>query len=140
MHLAEILIQSDLHLFRLCSVFKVYILYYMCSLNIKLSSIFPLILYLFIFQTRNNCFLYLHLLLEVVVYGEFSYEVFGFCLDMGTSSISLCIPYVLLAVKSYLFYMCCSRDPGSQMNNCPISIKNKSNICTFNLSFLLKAH
>uniref|UniRef100_A0A8C1XPM6 Palmitoyltransferase n=1 Tax=Cyprinus carpio TaxID=7962 RepID=A0A8C1XPM6_CYPCA len=29
----------------------------------------------------------------LVVYGEFSYEVFGFCLDMGTSSISLCIPY-----------------------------------------------
>lgn len=137
MHLAEIFIQSDLHLFRLCSVFKVYILYYMCFLNIKLSSIFPLILCLFIFQIRNNFFLYLHLLLEVVVYGEFSYEVFGFCLDMGTSSISLCIPYVLLAVKSYLFYLCCSRDPGSQINNCPISIKNKSDICTFNLSFLL---
>ncbi len=94
-----------------------------CSRNIKLSSIFPLILCLFIFQIRNNFFRYLHLLLEVVVYGEFSYEVFGFSLDMGASSISLCIPYVLLAVKSFLFYLCCSRDPGSQMNNCPISIK-----------------
>uniref|UniRef100_A0A8C1T7X2 Palmitoyltransferase n=1 Tax=Cyprinus carpio TaxID=7962 RepID=A0A8C1T7X2_CYPCA len=66
-----------------------------------------------LFHQRNNLFLVLHLLLEVVVYGEFSYEVFGFCLDMGTSLISLCIPYVLLAVKSYLFYMCCSRDPGT---------------------------
>ncbi|CAM4709282.1 unnamed protein product [Leuciscus chuanchicus] len=66
-----------------------------------------------LFHQRNNIFLYLHLLLEVVVYGEFSYEVFGFCLDMGTSSISLCIPYVLLALKSYLFYLCCSRDPGT---------------------------
>ncbi|KAI2658539.1 Palmitoyltransferase ZDHHC4 [Labeo rohita] len=51
--------------------------------------------------------------IKVVVYGEFSYEVFGFCLDMGISLISLCIPYVLLAVKSYLFYLCCSRDPGT---------------------------
>ncbi|XP_077057219.1 palmitoyltransferase ZDHHC4 [Siphateles boraxobius] len=66
-----------------------------------------------LFHQRNNFFLYLHLLLEVIVYGEFSYEVFGFCFDMGTSSISLCIPYVLLALKSYLFYLCCSRDPGT---------------------------
>lgn len=98
------------------------------SLIIKLSSIFPLILCLFIFHIRNNLFLFLHLLLEVVVYGEFSYEVFGFCSDMGTSSISLCVPYVLLAVKSYLFYLCCSRDPGKQMNNCLISIENKLGI------------
>lgn len=66
-----------------------------------------------LFHQRNNFFLYLHLLLEVVVYGEFTYEVFGFCLDMGSSSLSLCVPYILLALKSCLFYLCCSRDPGT---------------------------
>ncbi|XP_030631485.1 palmitoyltransferase ZDHHC4 [Chanos chanos] len=66
-----------------------------------------------LFHQRNKLFLYLHLLLEVAVYGEFSYEVFGFCMEMDTSLISLSIPYVLLALKSYLFYLCCSRDPGT---------------------------
>ncbi|TRY83994.1 hypothetical protein DNTS_009942 [Danionella cerebrum] len=66
-----------------------------------------------LFHQRSSFFLYIHILLEVVVYGEFSYEVFGFCLDMGTSSASLCVPYILLGLKSYLFYMCCSRDPGT---------------------------
>jgi len=107
---------------------------YVCSLNIPWHPISNYFLHI-----RNNFFLYLHLLLEVVVYGEFSYEVFGFCLDMGTSSISLCIPYVLLALKSYLFYLCCSRDPGKQIKTCLIFMnKKKSN--PFSLTFLLKAH
>ncbi|XP_056627235.1 palmitoyltransferase ZDHHC4 [Triplophysa dalaica] len=66
-----------------------------------------------LFHQRNNFFLYMHLLLEIAVYTEFSYEIFGFCLDMGTSLISLCVPYILLALKSYVFYLCCSRDPGT---------------------------
>lgn len=95
MHLADTLIRT-----KQLTVYSDYAMYssytfdhFMCSLIIKMSSIFPLIQCLFIFHIRNNLFLFLHLLLEVVVYGEFSYEVFGFCLDMGTSSISLCIPY-----------------------------------------------
>jgi len=94
---------------------------YVCSLNIPWHPISNYFLHI-----RNNFFLYLHLLLEVVVYGEFSYEVFGFCLDMGTSSISLCIPYILLALKSYLFYLCCSRDPGKQIRPCLIFMNKKN--------------
>uniref|UniRef100_A0A0E9XD70 Palmitoyltransferase n=1 Tax=Anguilla anguilla TaxID=7936 RepID=A0A0E9XD70_ANGAN len=66
-----------------------------------------------LFHQRNRLFVYLHLFLEGVVYAEFSYEVFGYCREMNTSLASLCVPYVLLAVQSYFFYQCCSRDPGT---------------------------
>ncbi|KAJ8246051.1 hypothetical protein GJAV_G00263110 [Gymnothorax javanicus] len=66
-----------------------------------------------LFHQRNRLFLYLHLLLEGVVYAEFSFEVFGYCREMDTTLASLCVPYVLLAVESFFFYLCCSRDPGT---------------------------
>ncbi|KAJ8283989.1 hypothetical protein COCON_G00028390 [Conger conger] len=66
-----------------------------------------------LFHQRNRLFLYLNLFLEGAVYAEFSYEVFGFCREMDTTLASLCVPYVLLAVQSYFFYQCCSRDPGT---------------------------
>ena len=57
-------------------------------------------------------FIYLHLLLEGAAYTEFSYEVFGYCRDMGTTLTSLAAPYVFLVVKSIFFYLCIRRDPG----------------------------
>lgn len=57
-------------------------------------------------------FIYLHVLLEVAVYAEFSYEVFGFCRDMDTTLTSLSVPYILLLIKSVFFYLCIKRDPG----------------------------
>lgn len=61
---------------------------------------------------RNNMFICLHVLLEVAVYGEFTYEVFGFCREMDTGLVSLCVPYVLWALKTFFFYLCITRDPG----------------------------
>lgn len=61
---------------------------------------------------RNNMFIYLHILLEVAVYAEFTYEVFGFCKEMDTTLTSLSVPYILLAIKSVFFYLCIKRDPG----------------------------
>lgn len=58
-------------------------------------------------------FIYLHLLLELLAYGEFSYEVFGYCREMDTSLASLSVPYILLAVKTCLFCFCITTDPGT---------------------------
>lgn len=66
-----------------------------------------------LFHQRNNMFIYLHLLLEGAVYVEFSYEVFGFCREMDTTLTSLSVPYVLLAFKTWFFYLCINRDPGT---------------------------
>ncbi|KAG7491831.1 hypothetical protein MATL_G00008310 [Megalops atlanticus] len=66
-----------------------------------------------LFHQRNKLFLYLHMFLEGIVYAEFTYEVFGYCREMETSLSSLSVPYVLLAVESYFFYQCCSKDPGT---------------------------
>ena len=57
-------------------------------------------------------FIYVHILLEGAVYGEFSYEVFGFCREMDTTLTSLSVPYILLAFKTFLFFLCIKTDPG----------------------------
>ncbi len=64
------------------------------------------------FYFRSNMFIYLHILLEAAVYAEFSYEVFGYCREMDTTLTSLSVPYILLAIKSFFFYLCIKRDPG----------------------------
>ncbi|XP_056152936.1 palmitoyltransferase ZDHHC4 isoform X1 [Lampris incognitus] len=66
-----------------------------------------------LFHQRNTMFIYLHLLLEGAVYAEFTCEVVGYCREMDTTLTSLSVPYVLLAVKSFLFYLCITTDPGS---------------------------
>jgi len=64
-------------------------------------------------NSRSRAFIFLHLLLELLVFGEFSYEVFGFCREMDTTLGSLAVPYVLLALKTRLFYLCITSDPGN---------------------------
>ncbi|CAL9698835.1 unnamed protein product [Knipowitschia caucasica] len=66
-----------------------------------------------LFHQRSNMFIYIHILLEVVVYAEFTYEVFGYCQDMDTTLLSLSVPYILLAVKTLFFFLCIKRDPGT---------------------------
>ncbi|XP_056152937.1 palmitoyltransferase ZDHHC4 isoform X2 [Lampris incognitus] len=70
-----------------------------------------------LFHQRNTMFIYLHLLLEGAVYAEFTCEVVGYCREMDTTLTSLSVPYVLLAVKSFLFYLCITTDPGT-CNRC----------------------
>lgn len=76
------------------------------------STKFTKFILLFACICRNNMFIYLHILLEVAVYAEFTYEVFGFCREMDTTLISLSVPYMLLLIKSVFFYLCIKRDPG----------------------------
>lgn len=66
-----------------------------------------------LFHQRSNAFIYLHILLEGAVYAEFTYEVFGFCREMDTTLISLSVPYILLAIKTFFFYLCIKTDPGT---------------------------
>ncbi|XP_034426956.1 probable palmitoyltransferase ZDHHC4 [Hippoglossus hippoglossus] len=66
-----------------------------------------------LFHQRSNMFIYLHILLECAVYTEFTYEVLGFCREMDTTLTSLSVPYILLAVKTFFFYLCIRRDPGT---------------------------
>ncbi|XP_062915620.1 palmitoyltransferase ZDHHC4 [Mobula hypostoma] len=61
---------------------------------------------------RNSFFLALHLLLEVAVYGEYSWEVFPYALELGFTLSNLLLPYILLFGKMYFFYLCCISDPG----------------------------
>lgn len=58
-------------------------------------------------------FIILHILLEGAVFAEFTYEVFGFCVEMGISLISLYVPYILLLVKTFFFYLCINKEPGT---------------------------
>ncbi|XP_072229170.1 palmitoyltransferase ZDHHC4-like [Leuresthes tenuis] len=70
-----------------------------------------------LFHQRNNVFIYLHILLEGAVFAEFSYEVFGFCREMDTTLTSLSVPYVLLVIKTFFFYLCIKTDPGTVTKN-----------------------
>lgn len=73
---------------------------------------------IFTLHYRNNLFIYMHLLLEGAVYTEYSYEVYGYCKEMDTTLANLCVPYVLLVLHLFLFYLCCTRDPGEQDGTC----------------------
>ncbi|XP_029933684.1 palmitoyltransferase ZDHHC4 [Myripristis murdjan] len=66
-----------------------------------------------LFHQRSSMFICLHVLLEAAVYAEFTYEVFGYCREMDTTLSSLAVPYVLLAIKTFFFYLCIKRDPGT---------------------------
>nr|XP_061807337.1 palmitoyltransferase ZDHHC4-like [Nerophis lumbriciformis] len=66
-----------------------------------------------LFHKRNNVLIYLQFLLVGAVYAEFTYEVLGFCKEMGSSLTSLSVPYVLLAFETLFFYLCVKRDPGT---------------------------
>ncbi|XP_078414624.1 palmitoyltransferase ZDHHC4 isoform X1 [Cetorhinus maximus] len=61
---------------------------------------------------RSSFFLVLHLVLEVAVYGEYSWEVFPYSLELGFRRSILLLPYILVLGKMYFFYQCCTKDPG----------------------------
>ncbi|KAG2455887.1 ZDHC4 palmitoyltransferase, partial [Polypterus senegalus] len=63
-------------------------------------------------DNRNRLFVALHFMLEAAVYGEFTFEVFGYCREMGFGINGLLWPYWLFAVKTYFFYRCSTKDPG----------------------------
>ncbi|XP_039205670.1 palmitoyltransferase ZDHHC4 isoform X2 [Crotalus tigris] len=65
-----------------------------------------------LFHTRNSFFVVLHLILEGLVYGEYTWEVFGYCQELQFSSLLLLLPYLLLAVNAAFFILCSRSNPG----------------------------
>eukprot|EP00079_Xenopus_tropicalis_P008905 XP_002932482.1 PREDICTED: probable palmitoyltransferase ZDHHC4 [Xenopus tropicalis] len=64
------------------------------------------------FQTRNGAFVILHLILDILVFAEYSWEVLGYCLELEISRPFIFLPYICISVNLYFFYRCCAADPG----------------------------
>uniref|UniRef100_A0A8C5S3H7 Palmitoyltransferase n=1 Tax=Laticauda laticaudata TaxID=8630 RepID=A0A8C5S3H7_LATLA len=61
---------------------------------------------------RNSFFVVLHLILEGLVYGEYTWEVFSYCQELQFSRLILFLPYLLLAVNAAFFILCSRSNPG----------------------------
>lgn len=57
-------------------------------------------------------FIVLHLLLQGLVYAEYTCEVFGYCRELEFSLPYLLLPYVLLSVNLVFFTLTCAANPG----------------------------
>ncbi|XP_077685492.1 palmitoyltransferase ZDHHC4 [Eretmochelys imbricata] len=66
-----------------------------------------------LFHTRSCLFVVLHLALQVAVYGEYTWEVFGYCQQLEFSIHYLLLPYLLLAVNMGFFILCSVTNPGT---------------------------
>lgn len=64
---------------------------------------------------RNSFFVVLHLILEGLVYGEYTWEVFGYCQELQFSRLVLLLPYPLLAVNAAFFILCSKSNPGEAL-------------------------
>ncbi|KAM6155825.1 palmitoyltransferase ZDHHC4 [Rhynchocyon petersi] len=67
----------------------------------------------FLFHTRNYFFIVLHLTLQGLVYAEYTWEIFGYCRELGFSLHCLLLPYLLLLVNLVFFTLSCVTDPGT---------------------------
>ncbi|XP_077130639.1 palmitoyltransferase ZDHHC4 isoform X2 [Ranitomeya variabilis] len=64
------------------------------------------------FHTRSGAFVLLHLILDVLVFAEYTWEVVDYSLEMEINWILVFLPYVLITGNLYFYYKCCSSDPG----------------------------
>nr|XP_045243832.1 palmitoyltransferase ZDHHC4 isoform X2 [Macaca fascicularis] len=66
----------------------------------------------YLFHTRNHTFIVLHLVLQAMVYTEYTWEVFGYCQELEFSLYYLLLPYLLLVVNLFSFTLTCVTNPG----------------------------
>ncbi|XP_069503453.1 palmitoyltransferase ZDHHC4 isoform X2 [Ambystoma mexicanum] len=66
-----------------------------------------------VLYTRSPFFVVLHVVLEAAVYGEYTWEIYGYCSELEFSRHHLLLPYALGAVNLGLFWLCCTTDPGT---------------------------
>lgn len=66
----------------------------------------------YLFHTRNHTFIVLHLVLQGMVYTEYTWEVFGYCQELEFSLYYLLLPYLLLVVNLFSFTLTCVTNPG----------------------------
>uniref|UniRef100_A0A803TRR3 Palmitoyltransferase n=1 Tax=Anolis carolinensis TaxID=28377 RepID=A0A803TRR3_ANOCA len=62
---------------------------------------------------HSRLFMALHLVLEALVFAEFTWEVFGYCKKLEFGTPSLLLPYLLLIVNMVFFILCSRSDPGA---------------------------
>ncbi|XP_029804874.1 probable palmitoyltransferase ZDHHC4 isoform X2 [Suricata suricatta] len=67
----------------------------------------------YLFHTRNHTFIILHLLLQGMIYAEYTWEIFGYCLELGFSLRYLLLPYLLLVINLVFFMLSCVSNPGT---------------------------
>ncbi|XP_066199425.1 palmitoyltransferase ZDHHC4 isoform X1 [Saccopteryx leptura] len=67
----------------------------------------------YLFHTRNYAFVILHLILQGLVYTEYTCEIFGYCQELDFSMCYLLLPYLLLIVNLVFFTLSCVTDPGT---------------------------
>ncbi|XP_070316553.1 palmitoyltransferase ZDHHC4 isoform X2 [Odocoileus virginianus] len=67
----------------------------------------------YLFHTRNNTFVILHLILQGMVYTEYTWEIFGLCQQLEFSLYYLFLPYLLLIVNLVFFALTCVTNPGT---------------------------
>ncbi|XP_052491774.1 palmitoyltransferase ZDHHC4 isoform X3 [Budorcas taxicolor] len=67
----------------------------------------------YLFHTRNYTFVILHLILQGMVYTEYTWEIFGLCQQLEFSLYYLFLPYLLLIVNLVFFTLSCVTDPGT---------------------------
>ncbi|XP_037596329.1 palmitoyltransferase ZDHHC4 [Cebus imitator] len=66
----------------------------------------------YLFHTRNHTFIVLHLVLQGMVYTEYTWEVFGYCQELEFSLYYLLLPYLLLIINVFSFTLTCVTNPG----------------------------
>ncbi|XP_004380881.1 palmitoyltransferase ZDHHC4 [Trichechus manatus latirostris] len=67
----------------------------------------------YLFHTRNHTFIILHLVLQGMVYTEYTWEVLGYCQELEFSLYYLLLPYLLLFVNLFFFTLSCVTNPGT---------------------------
>lgn len=67
------------------------------------------------FCCRSHLFTVLHIVLEVAVYAEYTWEVFPYCWELEFHLLLLLLPYLLLAGNIGCFVLCSRADPGKLM-------------------------
>ncbi|XP_006859829.1 PREDICTED: probable palmitoyltransferase ZDHHC4 [Chrysochloris asiatica] len=67
----------------------------------------------YLFHSRNPTFIVLHLVLQGLVYTEFTWEIFGYCRELDFSVSYLLLPYLLLFVNLLFFALSCGSNPGT---------------------------
>ncbi|XP_037670365.1 palmitoyltransferase ZDHHC4 isoform X2 [Choloepus didactylus] len=64
-------------------------------------------------HTRNHAFIILHLILQGMVYTEYTWEIFGYCRELEFSLYYLLLPYLLLFVNLCFFALTYVTNPGT---------------------------
>ncbi|NWI89683.1 ZDHC4 palmitoyltransferase, partial [Pitta sordida] len=65
-----------------------------------------------LYHTRSSLFVVLHMVLQALVFGEYTWEVFGYCWELHFHLLLLLLPYLLLAGNLGCFLLCSRADPG----------------------------